>query len=132
KEIADVVRTRVAVERGIAEEEERIKGVRVMEDAKRTRDSTIMLAETEAQSQLVKSIKAAEAQEKAAGHHAKERLILADADLESADREAKAQVRRAEGMQAEAAAQGLAEVRVKEADATALEKRGMVEARLER
>jgi uncharacterized membrane protein YqiK len=132
KEIADVIRGRVAVERTVAEEEERIKGVRVLEEAKRQRDASLIEAETEAQTALVKDIKAAEAQEKAALHTAKQRLTLADADLEAADREARAKVRRAEGVQAETAAPGLAAVKVKEADAGALEKRGLIEAKVDR
>lgn len=132
KEIADTVRMRIAVDRTVAEEEERIKTVRVVEEAKRNRDAALIVAETEAQSRLVKDIKGAEAQEKAAGHLAKERLIMAEADLESADREARARVRRAEGLQAEAAAPGLAAVKVKEADASAFEKRGLIEAKLDR
>ena len=132
KEIADIIRGRVAVERTVAEEEERIKGVRVLEEAKRLRDSALIAAESEAQSALVKDIKAAEASEKASVFQAKQRLTLADAELEAADRESKAKVRRAEGLQAEAAAPGLAAVRVKEADAVALEKRGLVEAKIDR
>jgi uncharacterized membrane protein YqiK len=132
KEIADVIRTRVAVERTVAEEEERIKAVRVLEEAKRSRDAQLIAAEAEAQTLLVKDIKAAEAAEKAAVHTAKQRLTLADAELEAADRDARAKVRRAEGIQAEAAAPGLAQVKVKEADATALEKRGLIEAKIER
>ncbi len=132
KEIADTVRGRIAVDRTVAEEEERIKTVRVVEEAKRNRESALIAAETEAQERLVKDIKGAEAQEKAAAHLAKERLIMAEADLESADREARAKVRRAEGIQAEAAAPGLATVKVKEADATAFEKRGLIEAKVER
>jgi len=132
KEIADTVRARVAVDRTVAEEEERIKTVRVVEEAKRNRDAALIAAETEAQEKLVKDIKGAEAQEKAATHLAKERLIMAEADLEAADREARARVRRAEGIQAETAAPGLAAVKVKEADAVAFEKRGLIEARVEK
>lgn len=130
KEIADVVRTRVAVDKTVAEEEERIKAVRVVEEAKRTRDARLIMAETEAQEKLVKDIKGAEAAEKAAGHYAKQKLVNADADLEAADREARAMMRRSEGMQAEAAAPGLAEVKVKDADAVVAEKRGLVDAKV--
>jgi uncharacterized membrane protein YqiK len=132
KEIADVIRGRVAVERTVAEEEERIKGVRVLEEAKRQKDAMLIMAEAEAQTGLVKDIKQAEAQEKAAVHLAKERLTTADADLEAADREARAKIRRSEGLMAEAAAPGLAAVKVKEADATAYEKRGLIEAKVEK
>ncbi len=132
KEIADTVRMRIAVDRTVAEEEERIKTVRVVEEAKRHRDAALIHAETSAQEKLVKDIKGAEAQEKAATHLAKERLIMADADLEAADRESRAKVRRAEGIQAEAAAPGLAAVKVREADASAFEKRGLIEAKVEK
>lgn len=132
KEIAEVIRGRVAVERTVAEEEERIKGVRVIEEAKRKRDAALIGAESDAQTLLVKDIKAAEAQEKASIHLAKQRLTMADAELEAADRDARAAVRRAEGTMAEAAAPGLAGVKVKEADASAYEKRGMIEAKVEK
>jgi hypothetical protein len=61
---------------------------------------------------------------------AKEKLTLAEADLEAADKTAKAKMRLAEGIQAEEAAHGLAEARVKEADAMATEKQGMAEVRV--
>ena len=130
KEIADVIRERIAVEKTVAEEEERIKRLRMVEEASRTKEAVIINAEAEAQEQLVKDIKAAEAAEQAAAFKARERLVLADADLEAADREAKGMIRRAEGVQAESAASGLAEVRVKEADALAIEKVGLAEVRV--
>jgi uncharacterized membrane protein YqiK len=130
KEIADVIRGRVAVEKTVAEEEERIKDLRATMTANRNRDVVIISAEAEAQEKLVKDIKAAEAQEKSATHLAKERLIMADADLEAADRLAKAKIREAEGTRAEVAAPGLAEATVIEARASAAEKRGLVDARV--
>jgi hypothetical protein len=113
KNIQDVIRERVVVERGVVEEQERIKSVQVLEDARRNRDAVIIAAEAEAQEKLVKDIKAAEAAAQAAVHIARERVMLADADLEAADREAKAKIRLAEGQQAQAAASGLADVKVK-------------------
>ncbi len=130
KEIAEVIRERIAVEKTVAEEEERIKRLRVVEEANRTKEATIITAEAEAEELLVKDIKAAEAGEKAAAFKARERLVLADAELDAADREAKGMIRRAEGVQAEAAASGLAEARVREADALALEKVGLAEVRV--
>jgi uncharacterized membrane protein YqiK len=130
KEIAEVIRERIAVEKTVAEEEERIKRLRVVEEASRTKEAVIINAEAEAQEKLVKDIKAAEAADEAAKFKARERLTLADAELEAADREAKGKIRRAEGVQAETAAPGLAEVRVKEADALAIEKVGLAEARV--
>jgi len=132
KEIADVIRGRVAVEKTVAEEEERIKEVRVVQEADRTRQAMVITAEAEAQENLVRVTKEAEAKERAAAHRAKERLVLADAELEAADREAKAMIRKAEGAQAEQAASGLAAAKVKEAAAIADEKAGMVKARVDR
>ena len=130
KNIQDVIRERVVVERGVVEEQERIKTVQLLEDAKRNREAVIIAAEAEAQEKLVKDIKAAEAAEQAATHHAKERITLAEAELEAADREARAKIRLAEGMQAQAAADGLAEAKVKEADAIASEKHGLADMRV--
>jgi uncharacterized membrane protein YqiK len=130
KEIADVIRGRIAVDKTVAEEEERIKDLRVIAAAKRAKDAKIIDAEAAAEQELVKQIKAAQAGEESARFEAKQRLVLADADLEAADRTARAKMRTAEGTQAEAAAVGLAEVKVKEADAAAVEKLGGAEARV--
>ena len=130
KLIADVVRARIAVEKTVAEEEERIKDLRVKAEANRRKDALLINAEAQAQEKLVKDIKAAEASNEVAKFAAKEKLTLAEADLEAADKTAKAKMRLAEGIQAEEAAHGLAEVRVKEADALAVEKQGMATVRV--
>lgn len=132
KEIADVIRERIAVDKTVAEQEEKIKELRVLEEARRNKEALIINAEAEAQERLVKDIKAAEAAAQAATHLARERLTLAEADLEAADKQAKAKIRLAEGVQAEAAAPGLAQVKVKEADAIATEKLGLAEANVAR
>lgn len=130
KNIQDVIRERVAVEKTVVEEEERIKELKLVEEAKRMKQAAVITAEAEAEEQLVKDIKAAEAQEAAAKHLAVERITMADAQLEAADREARAKIRLAEGAQAEAAASGLAEAKVKEADAIASEKHGLAMVRV--
>ena len=130
REIANVIRERVAVDKTVAEEEEAINRLRLVEEASRNKEAKIIGAEAEAQEQLVKDIKAAEAAEAAAKFKGKEQLVLAEAALEAADREAKAKIRMAEGQQAEAAAAGLAEVEVKEADAIATEKMGLAQVRV--
>jgi len=132
KEIADVIRGRIAVEKTVAEEEERIKDLRVLAESKRNKDSRIIDAEGQAQEELVKQIKAAEAQEEVTKFQARQRKISAEADLEAADLTAKAKMRTAEGVQAEVAAEGLAQVKVKEANAVALEKEGAAQARVTR
>ena len=130
KEIADVVRARVAVDKTVAVEEEHIKDVRAISAANRERDALKIQAEAEAATHLVKQVKAAEAAEEVAKHAARQKSITAEAELETADKLARAKIRLAEGVQAEAAAEGLAKVRVKEADAVANEKQGLVEARV--
>lgn len=128
KNIAEVVRGRIAVDKTVAEEEENIKTLRVLEEAERQKAAAILNAEAGAQESLIKTTKAAEAQEIAASHEAKKILIRAQADLEAADKGATAKIRLAEGFQAEQAADGLAEVRVKEANAVAIEKEGLATA----
>ncbi|MFF0079253.1 flotillin family protein [Streptomyces canus] len=128
REIAEVVRERVAVDRTVAEQEESIKKLRAVEEAERDRQTVIIAAEAEAQEKLVKDIKAAEAAEQAATHRAAEELTLAEARLKSADLDARAKVRLAEGIQAEAAAEGLAAVQVRDKEAEVIEKAGRAEA----
>ncbi|RKS72152.1 putative membrane protein YqiK [Actinomadura pelletieri DSM 43383] len=128
REIANVVRERIAVERTVAEQEEGIKRLRTVEEAERARQSVIIHAEAEAQENLVKDIKAAEAAEAAAAHRAREELTMAKARQEAAELDAQAKIRLAEGLRAEAAAAGLAEVQVRERDADAIEKVGRAEA----
>lgn len=130
KNIQEVIRERVAVEHGVVEQEERIKTLKIVEDANRNRQAVIIAAEAEAQERLVKDIKAAEAAEQASTHHAKERITLAEAELEASDRQARAKIRLAEGVQAESAAPGLADAKVKEADAIATEKYGLAQIRV--
>lgn len=148
KEIADVIRSRIAVEKHVAEEEEQIKELREVSEADRKRQTVVIAAEAEAQEQLVKGVKAAEAAEQSAQFKAKEQLVLAGAEFEAAEKQAQAKIRLAEGIQAEQAAQGLAEakvlrerlaaqaqgdeavgmaqVRIKNADADSEEKQAMV------
>ncbi|MFE3763529.1 flotillin family protein [Streptomyces sp. NPDC059104] len=128
REVADVVRERIAVDRTVAEQEESIKKLRMVEEAERTRQAIVIGAEAEAQERLVKDIKAAEAAEAAARHRAAEQLTLAEARLKSADFDARAKLRLAEAVQAETAAAGLAAVQVREKEADAIEKTGRAEA----
>ncbi|MGW3158453.1 SPFH domain-containing protein [Streptomyces sp. NPDC001089] len=128
RDIAEVIRERVAVDRTVAEQEESIKKLRAVEAAERQRQTVIIAAEAEAQEKLVKDIKAAEAAEQAATHRAAEQLTLAEAQLKSADLEAKAKLRLAEGVQAEAAAEGLAAVQVRDKEAEVIQKTGRAEA----
>ncbi|MER5647387.1 flotillin family protein [Streptosporangium sp. NPDC002524] len=132
RSIAEVIRERIVVEKTVAEQEESIKRLRVVEEAERTRQAVIIQAEAEAQESLVKDIKAAEASEAASKHRAREALVLAESRQQAAELDARAKIRLAEGVQAETAAAGLAEVQVRERDAAAIEKVGRAEAAVER
>jgi uncharacterized membrane protein YqiK len=130
KAIADVVSTRISVEKKVAAEEEAIKQLRKVAEATRNKEAIIIEAEGRAQENVVAQVKAAEASEEVAKHTAKTRLIMAEADLEAADKDARAKMRIAEGTQAESAADGLAKARVLEAQAIAEEKRGLAVVRV--
>lgn len=130
KAIADVIRERIVVERTVAEQEEEIKNVRTMSDAERTRKSTVVLAEGQAQEQYIAQTKSAEADEQRARHKAGGEQILAEAKLAVASKMADAKKREAEGIEAVSAAGGLAEARVAMAKADAHEKEGLVAAKI--
>ncbi|AKJ42651.1 flotillin family protein [Pragia fontium] len=126
KNIANVIRERVAVEKTVAQEEERIKEVRMISDADRQKQVTIIQAQAEAEQELVRQVKQAEADENSAKHKAQEISTMAQAELEAAAKQSEAKKRMAEGIEAEQAALGLAEARVRQAQAEAEEKEGLV------
>lgn len=128
KEIANVIRERVAVDKTVAVEEERIKEVREVSEADRLKQTQVLAAEAIAEEEKVKQVKAAEAEELAAKHRSVEITTIATAELDAAAKEADAKKKLAEAQQAEAAAIGLAEARVQEAKAASLEKEGIAEA----
>jgi len=130
KAIADIIRTRVAVDKTVAVEEEQIKDLRVLAEAKRTRDAVVIAAEAEGEEDKVKKVKAAEAEEEVARAEAKKILTLAEAELQESDKKAASKIRLAEGVQASEAASGLAGARVNVADAAATEKLGLAEVRV--
>ena len=132
REIADVVRGRIAVDKTVAEEEERIKDLRVIAEAKRLKESVVISAQAQAEEASIKQVKSAEASEMSARLEAKMRIVTAEAELEAADKHARAKMRMAEGNQAEAAAPGLAEAKVMEARAAASEKAGIAQANVTR
>lgn len=130
REIANVVRERVIVDKTVAEEEERIKEVREVSEAERQKQVTVLTAQAEAEEALVKEVKSAEADATKAQHRAQEINTIAQAELEAAAKKAEAKKKIAEGLQAETAAPGLAAAQVQEAKADALEKEGLAEARI--
>jgi uncharacterized membrane protein YqiK len=130
KEIANVIRERVAVEKTVAQEEERIKEVRLVSEAERQKQAAILAAQAKAEQELVRQVKQAEADETASKHRAVELTVIAQAELEAAAKQAEAKKRLAEGIEAERAAPGLADARVREVTAAATEKEGLAKARV--
>ncbi len=128
KNIQDVIRERVAIEKTVVEEQERMADIKAEAGAERTKKVAVTLAEKEAEEALVKEIKSAEAKKQAAEHIAKQMMIDAQAQESSAIHKAEAKKTLAEAQAAEAAALGMAEAQVMEAKAAAREKQGDAEA----
>jgi len=131
KIIAQTISERIAVEKKVAEEEERIKEVQEVSEADRGKQVKVLAAEASAQEELVHIVKRAEADEQKAVHKAKEINLIAQAELEAAAKKAEAEKKMAEGTQATQAAPGLAQAKVQEAKADALEKEGVAEANVQ-
>jgi uncharacterized membrane protein YqiK len=128
KEIANVIRERVVVDKSVAIEEERIKEVREVSLADRQKQIQVLHAEAAAEEEKVKQVKSAEAQEQSSKHKAQELMTMAQAKLDASAKEAEAKKKLAEGTLAERAAPGLADAKIQEAKADALERQGMAEA----
>ena len=124
----EVIRERVVVERGVVEEQQRIKDTEEFATADRQKRVAITLAEKQAQEALVKEVKAAEAAKNASELHAEKTVIEAEADRAAAEKQTQATKMLAEAKTADSAALGLGEAQVQEAKATALEKEGTAEA----
>lgn len=130
KDVANITRERIAIDKTVTVEEERIKEVRVVSEAEREKQARILAAEAAAQEAAVRAVKEAEAGEAAAKHKAVEATTMAQARLEAAQREADAKRVLADAIRVEMAAPGLAEAAVREAEAGAIEKVGAAEARV--
>ncbi|QDT47815.1 Inner membrane protein YqiK [Symmachiella dynata] len=128
RNIQDVIRERVVVERAVVEQQEKIKDTEEFATADRLKQVTVTKAEMDAQQALVKEVKAAEASKAAADFLAEQRIVEAEAGRAAAEKETLAQKMLAEAKTANAAAIGLADAQVLEAKAAAIEKEGTAEA----
>jgi flotillin len=128
KNIQDVIRERVIVERAVAEQEEKIKDTREFALAERKRKVDVTAAETDAQESLVKETRGAEAHKQAAQFMADQVVIEAEAARAAAEKNSQAKKMLAEATAAEVAAPGLAEAEVIHAKAAAMLKQGESEA----
>jgi uncharacterized membrane protein YqiK len=150
KAIQDVIRQRLEVEKTVVLEQQRIKDAEAFATAEREKKVAVTAAEKDAESVLIRDIKAAEAAKKAAElkaeqdvivtvrhadaekdaaeRHAQQKLILAEAEEQSATKMAAAKKQLAAAITAETAAPGLAEVQVLTAKADAVKQQGTAEA----
>ncbi|WP_164103955.1 SPFH domain-containing protein [Candidatus Laterigemmans baculatus] len=128
RNIQEVIRERVAVERAVVEERERIKDTEEKAAADRKKVVQVTAAEMAAEEALIRETKAAEAAKRAAEMLAAKVRIEAEARRDAAEKETAATKMLAEAETAKVAASGLADVRVMEARASALEKEGLAEA----
>lgn len=124
KNIQEVIRERVAIEKTVVIEEESIKDTKAKSLADREKLVAITKAEEEAEAALVQQIKKAEAGKEAAEHNAKQKIIDAQADQEASIQKAQAIKTLADAKAAEEAAIGISEAQVMEAKAAAREKEG--------
>ena len=128
KNIQDVIRDRVTLEKGVVEEQENMKDIEAFKTADRDKQVKITIAEAEAEESLIKTIKAAEAQKEAAKQKAEEINIEAQAQKEASEKEAEARKTLAEATAKEEAVIGMSEAQVMHAKADAHEREGLVEA----
>jgi uncharacterized membrane protein YqiK len=132
KNIADIIRERVVVDKSVAIEEEKINEVREVSEADRAKQVQVKAAEGDAEEKKVREVKAAEALELAAKHKAVEITTLAEANLEASEKDAAAKIKLAEGARHEQAASGLAQAEVVratgESEAKVVRDKGQAEA----
>jgi flotillin len=154
KLIQDVIKERVAVEKLVVIEQERIKDTEAFAGADRQKQVKVTLAEAAAQEDVIHKIKeaeaaqeaaklladqhlyervkAAEASKKSAELKAEEIVISAEAEQAASEKQASAKILLAEATAKEAAAVGLGEVEVLMATADATQKQGSADAQVSR
>nr|WP_317631919.1 flotillin family protein [uncultured Flavobacterium sp.] len=146
KNIQNVIKERIQLEKGVVEETQSVRDIEVFRDVERKKQAGVIAASQEAEERLIATVKAAEAAKIAAEQEAEKKIIDADADKKIAERKAQellidaeakkeasikeAEARKiiAEAQAKEEAAIGLSEAEVMIAKAEAEEKQGIVEA----
>lgn len=130
KNIQDVIRDRVTLEKGVVEEQENMKDIEAFKTADREKQVKITIAEANAQESLIRVTKAAEASKEAAKQRAEEINIEALAEKEASIKQADARKILAEAQAKEEATIGMSEAQVMHAKADANERQGIVEANI--
>ncbi|MCB0640669.1 MAG: flotillin family protein, partial [Phaeodactylibacter sp.] len=128
KNIQDVIKERIMVEKKVVEEEEKIKDTRELAAANRTKEVTLIKAQETGDATVITRQKEAEAEKLAAEIRAETLLIDAEAEKNAASKEAEARKIQADAKAAEEATLGLSEAQVIEAKAKAKEQEGLLEA----
>ncbi len=128
KNIQEVIRERVMVEKSVVEEEEKIKDTRAFAEAERLKEVALVTANQQAEEAKVKEVIAAEASQEAAKLKAEQLLVEAEAEQQAADKKSEAIKTLADARAVDEASVGLSEAKVMEAKAQALEKEGTAEA----
>ncbi len=153
KNIQEVIKDRVALEKTVVVEQEKIKDTEAFAGAERDKQVKVVTAEADAQEILIKEVqeaearkkaaelkadesayevqKAAEASKKASEMRAEERVISAEAELTASQKEADAKKMIADAVVKETSAEGLGKVEVKLADASALKEQGAAQAEVD-
>ena len=130
KNIQDVIRDRVVLEKGVVQEQENMKDIQAFKGAEREKTVVTTLAEAKAQEAYIFKVKEAEASKEAARQKAEEMNIDAQAHRDASEKEAQARKIIADAKAKEEATVGLAEAQVMHAKADAQERQGLVEANL--
>lgn len=128
KNIQDVIRDRVRLERGVVEEQQGLKDLEAFRQVERNKTVGLTQASQQAEEKLIYTVKAAEAEKKAAEEKAKQLIIDADSKKEAAVKQAEARKILAEAQAREEATLGLSEAEVMMAKAEAVERQGIVDA----
>ncbi|TWU59018.1 Inner membrane protein YqiK [Rubripirellula tenax] len=131
RNIQEVIRERVAIERTVVEEKERIKDTEDIAKADRLKKVQVTAAEMKAEEELIRVTKAAQAEKDSATLLAEKIRIDAEARRDAAEKDTEGAKMLADGTMATQAASGLAEAKVIEAKASASEKQGLAEANVE-
>ncbi|GAA0562145.1 flotillin family protein [Chitinophaga japonensis] len=128
KNIQDVIRDRVRLEKGVVEEQQGVKDLEAFRAVEREKTVGITKASQQAEEKLIYTVKAAEAEKKAAEEKARQLIIDAEAKKEAAVKQAEARKILAEAQAREEATLGLSEAEVMIAKADAAERQGIVDA----
>jgi uncharacterized membrane protein YqiK len=128
KTIQDVIRERVQLEKGVVEEQQNIKDVEALRTVEREKQVGITQASKQAEENLIRTIKEAEAKKFAQEQISQQMLIEAEAEKEASIKQAEARKILADAKAREDATIGLAEAEVIKAKAEAVEQQSIVDA----